>query len=240
MFLPEIFLSRFFVVQTGSTPDAARGRERRAGELVLRLRDRGHARGGGARAAVAPERLGHGEARPLLLDAHREARHAHHPGPLAGLLVREQHGLDGTVDGVADRVPACLGAGRGGNGRRGSGRRERRRAAGGGGRGVGILRRRKPGEPDGRQHDETGHADRRAHARPLHGVTPRMQWYQAGEGPCHSGARRPPSSEELVSPSDEESATPADPSGPVQPESLGMTSSSAGASPRMPSFPRSR
>ena len=141
------------MVHTGSKPTPPEAESGAPESWCCSLRDRGHARGGGARAAVAPERLGHGEARPLLLDAHREARHAHHLGPLAGLLVREQHGVDRAVDGVADRVPAGLGA------------RARRRE-----RDPAPLA--EPGQRDGRQHDETGHADRRAHARLLPRVTP--------------------------------------------------------------------
>ena len=90
---------------------------------------------------------------------------------LAGLLVREQHGLDRAVDRVADRVPAGLARGRAG--------------------GAGPAPSPSAGSGDGRQHDETSHADRRAHGRLLPRVTPPPQLYQGHGGRPHARSTSP-------------------------------------------------
>ena len=74
------------------------------GHLALDVGDRGDPRRGRARPAVAAQRIGDREARPLLLDPDGEAGNALARRSLARPEVREHDALDHAVDRVPDRA----------------------------------------------------------------------------------------------------------------------------------------
>ena len=148
----------------GVEADASRGRLRGPRHLPLDLRPGGHARGGRPHAAVAPQRLGHREARALLLDASPGSR-----ARPAARRRRRARGAPAPRASTTRSIESWIG-------------RARARASRRGGVRGGLLRRRGPGGPEACQDNGAGHPERRAHAPPAI-PRPRPPSYQGGARP---------------------------------------------------------